>query len=289
MAASSACSTDASELVPAALNPTTYETPLTEPAIHDPLGRSTVSSQNETAAEPASIGADFVPHDGHPGVPDDTTQALVVTTSSWKDHQGKLRRFERRDGASPWAPAGAQPVDVALGRYGLAWGRGLHPEQVDGPVKFEGDHRSPAGVFDLGEARGYATEPPAGTTWPFQHSGTQWRCMDNPRSQAYNTFISTQGMPLPPSVGIASRETVFELMLFVMHNTSPVLRGAGSCVFLHVWAKPDHPTQGCVAMSRDSIEDLLPWLDLNRRPVLVQLPAAVHRQFQDAWALPPID
>jgi hypothetical protein len=105
VAASSACSTDASELVPAALNPATFEAPLTEPAIRDPLGRSTVSSQNETAAEPQSIGADFIPRAGHPGVPDEATQALVVTTSSWKDHQGKLRRFERRDGASPWAPA----------------------------------------------------------------------------------------------------------------------------------------------------------------------------------------
>ena len=193
------------------------------------------------------------------------------------------------DGQSPWRDAGFAPVDVSVGRHGLAWGRGLHPAQEDGPLKFEGDHRSPAGVFDLGEARGYATEPPEGTTWPFQHSGTRWRCMDNPRSAAYNTFISTQGLPLPASVGIASRETVFELMLFVMHNTSPVLRGAGSCVFLHVWAKPQHPTQGCVAMSRDSLAELLPWLVLERRPVLVQLPIEAYRHFQRDWALPELD
>jgi L,D-peptidoglycan transpeptidase YkuD (ErfK/YbiS/YcfS/YnhG family) len=113
--------------------------------------------------------------------------------------------------------------------------------------------------------------------------------MDDPRSDAYNTFISTQGMPLPASVGIARRETVFELMLFVMHNTSPVLRGAGSCVFLHVWAKPDQPTQGCVAMSRESLAELLPWLDLDRRPVLVQLPAPIHGKFRVDWSLPDID
>ena len=105
----------------------------------------------------------------------------------------------------------------------------------------------------------------------------------------YNTFISTEAMLLPVSVGVARRETVFEMMLFVMHNTSPVLRGAGSCVFLHVWAKPESPTQGCVAMSRESLQRILPWLDLERRPVLVQLPEHEYRRFEKDWSLPTLD
>jgi len=275
-ALASSCSTDASDSAPYAPDEPT------EPPVQDltPLDEPSVAPD-----EPAS----FLPRPHRPGVPDDATQAIVVTTSSWKDYRGQLRRFERRDGGAAWVSSDGAPITVALGRYGLAWGRGLHPEQIDGPTKFEGDHRSPAGVFDLGEARGYATDPPSRTTWPFQHSGTRSRCMDDPRSQAYNTFISTEGMPLPPSAGIARRETVFEWMLFVMHNTAPVLRGAGSCVFLHVWAKPDHPTQGCVAMSRDDLADLLPWLDLERRPVLVQLPESAYREFQSDWSLPNLD
>lgn len=238
-------------------------------------------------ATPQSTAPTFLPRPNRPGIPDDATQAIVVTTGKWKDFRGELHRFERTDGGSPWVRL-SSPVAVSLGRYGMGWGRGLHPDQEDGPVKFEGDHRSPAGVFDLGEARGYAMQPPVGTSWPFRHSGTRWRCMDDTRSDAYNTFLSTQGMPLPPSVGIARRETVFELMLFVKHNTSPVLRGAGSCVFLHVWAKPDQPTQGCVAMSRESLARLLPWLDLDRRPVLVQLPAPIHQKFRAEWSLPDL-
>lgn len=259
----------------------------TAPAIPGPAKVDTAPIH--PPAQPPPIPGTFLPRANRPGIPDDATQAIVVTTPRWKDYRGQLHRFERVDGASPWVPSTAHPVAISLGRYGMGWGRGLHEDQEDGPTKFEGDHRSPAGVFDLGEARGYAAQPPEGTSWPFQHSGIRSRCMDDPRSDAYNTFISTQGMPLPPSVGIARRDTVFEFMLFVMHNTSPVLRGAGSCVFLHVWAKPDQPTQGCVAMSRESLADLLPWLDLDRRPVLVQLPASVHRKFQADWSLPQIE
>ncbi|HQK16367.1 MAG TPA: L,D-transpeptidase family protein [Polyangiaceae bacterium] len=230
-----------------------------------------------------------LPRWSHQGVPDDALQAIVVTSPSWKSYHGQLRRFERQDYTRAWNRADAGAVAVSLGRYGLGWGRGLHPEQKGGPVKGEGDHRSPAGIFDLGEAGGFAKELPPGTTWPFQQSANRSRCMDNPRSIAYNTFISTEAMLLPVSVGVARRETVFEMMLFVMHNTSPVLRGAGSCVFLHVWAKPESPTQGCVAMSRESLQRILPWLDLERRPVLVQLPEHEYRRFEKDWSLPTLD
>lgn len=284
----SACSTDPSDfLSTSSMNPS-LESVLPE--------HPKVQSGPEVAVEPrertieAIAETDLVlPRSDRPGMPDESSQALVVTTSAWKEPSGELKFFVRENAALPWTPSGMAPISVSVGRHGLAWGRGLHPEQQDGPLKFEGDHRSPAGLFDLGEARGYAKQPPPDTTWPFRHSGTLSRCMDNPRSQAYNSFFSTQGIPLPVSVGIASRATVFEYMLFVKHNTSPVVRGAGSCVFLHVWAKPHHPTQGCIGMSRGSMENLLSWLDLDRRPVLVQLPRDVHERFQESWSLPAID
>ena len=219
------------------------------------------------------------------GVPDDAKQAIVVSTASWNSYRGQLQRFERTD-ASGWGPVDAGTFPVTLGKRGLAWGRGLHPDLPSRRVKKEGDHRSPAGVFDIGEARGYATESPPGTAWPFEHSGKRFRCMDNPRSPDYNSFISTAGIPLPPPGGLASREKVFEFMLFVMHNTSPVQRGAGSCVFLHVWARPEVPTQGCVAMSRDVLAETLAWLKPEHRPVLIQLPEPAYIAFADDWSLP---
>jgi len=47
-----------------------------------------------------------------------------------------------------------------LGRAGLAWGLGLHGNPpFPGPIKREGDGRSPAGAFELSSAFGYAPRP----------------------------------------------------------------------------------------------------------------------------------
>lgn len=220
-----------------------------------------------------------------PVVPLDAQQLIRVTADSWKDYAGRLQRYERRCARVPWVPVG-EATDVMLGRRGMAWGRGRHPEADSGPVKAEHDYKSPAGVFELGEARGYAKQPPEGTTWPFRHSGSSWRCMDNRWSEAYNTFVPTNGMLAPTPPGQASREVLFDLMVYVLHNTDPVQRGAGSCVFLHVWAKQGTPTQGCVAMERATIQQLLAWMSLDRHPVIAMLPLEVLGRVAEAWGLP---
>ena len=74
-------------------------------------------------------------------------QLVLVVTESFDDNQARMRRFER-SGTGVWRPAG-DDVAVTLGKNGLAWGRGLHGQTPlgPGPVKVEGDGRSPAGVF----------------------------------------------------------------------------------------------------------------------------------------------
>ena len=89
-------------------------------------------------------------------------QLVVVTTADWNVDHGTLRRFERDGGT--WHAVG-EPQPVLIGRSGSAWGIGLHPPPSDGPVKREGDGRSPAGVFAIGEAFGYA--PTARTALPY--------------------------------------------------------------------------------------------------------------------------
>ena len=45
-------------------------------------------------------------------------------------------------------------MPITIGRAGAAWGIGLHPQQL-GPRKKEGDGRSPAGVFRIGDTEGF--------------------------------------------------------------------------------------------------------------------------------------
>jgi len=236
----------------------------------------------DSAAEAAEPPAPSV------GVPSDSLQAVVVATETWKDYTGSLQRFERESPKSAWSKVG-EPNDVVVGRYGMAWGRGLHPSVVSSLQKVERDLRSPAGIFDLGEARGYASSPPDGTSWPYQSSGPSWRCVDQPYSPAYNSFAPTDSLFADPAAkvpGAIRRETVFELLVFVKHNTDPVVRGAGSCILLHVWSSPGSPTHGCTAMQVEHLKTLVAWLKPQNHPVLVQAPIEAIEEHGIEWGIP---
>ena len=84
----------------------------------------------------------------------DTRQVLLTLTRNWGETQGKLRRFERSD-AGGWIPAG-EPVSVGIGRKGMAWGQ---DDPLRAPRKHEGDGKSPAGIFSLGDAFGKRPDP----------------------------------------------------------------------------------------------------------------------------------
>ncbi|MBT8470678.1 MAG: hypothetical protein KJN97_18170, partial [Deltaproteobacteria bacterium] len=88
----------------------------------------------------------------------DRTQLVTVVSKQWDEFRATLRRFERTP-QKRWKSVGPS-VEVVLGREGYGWGRGLHgtsaPPGRPGPIKREGDGRSPAGVFGIGNAYGYA-------------------------------------------------------------------------------------------------------------------------------------
>jgi hypothetical protein len=101
-----------------------------------------------------------------------STQMIVVTTSDWHAVEGRLRRYERATEYEDWRPVG-DPISMVVGRNGLAWGIGVVPtddaqvRSASDPVKREGDGRAPAGVFALGTAFGYASEPLQGLKMPY--------------------------------------------------------------------------------------------------------------------------
>jgi hypothetical protein len=66
----------------------------------------------------------------------------------------------------------------------------------------------------------------------------------------------------------------------VHHNMDPVLPGAGSAIFLHIWRTSASPTVGCTAMSRARLISLIRWLSPEKRPVLVQVPMDASDQIK---------
>src|SRR5262245_11255951 len=86
----------------------------------------------------------------------ESRQLVIVITSDWNGVDGVMKLYERDSINNLWKVV-SEKIPVVVGRNGMAWGKGLHGgARGEGPVKQEGDGRSPAGAFSLSSAFGYA-------------------------------------------------------------------------------------------------------------------------------------
>ena len=140
-------------------------------------------------------------------VPAESRQMLLATSAGWDATRTLVQAYERRAAGAPWAPVGPA-VEAALGRAGLAWGRGRNAAVADGPQKREGDGRSPAGVFDLparhglrrGAASGHAPAGTGGRARPCAASTTRARAptaTSSTRRPSRRTRSSAEDMRRP--------------------------------------------------------------------------------------------
>jgi D-alanyl-D-alanine dipeptidase len=223
-----------------------------------------------------------------------STQMIVVTTDGWDSPQGTLRRYEREQPDNPWQAVG-QPITVMLGKNGLGWGTGVlkpPPRDADDPVKKEGDGKAPAGVFHLSKAFGYAPEAQSGWKMPYVSLTPTIECVDDEKSKFYNTLVDTSTVSddwgSHENEKMRRADDLYRWGILVDHNANPSVPGSGSCIFMHIWRGPGEPTVGCTAMAQPDLESLLGWLDPERKPLLVQLPAAQYQKLRHHWNLPEI-
>lgn len=223
-------------------------------------------------------------------------QVVVVITPDWNANHGLLGTYERVQGK--WRQVGErQPV--MIGRKGSAWGLGLHPDlqarPQAGPIKHEGDGRSPAGVFGIGDAFGYAQH--ADTALPYDPMQASHYCMDVSGSPLYNCIVDARDVGTEAVAGStepmrldlhAAGDQRYRLGFVIEHNPQ-AKRDAGSCIFAHLWKKPAESTAGCTAMDDATMTRLLGWLRPDQHPVFVLLPANEYASLRDAWQLPVLE
>lgn len=216
------------------------------------------------------------------------SQLITVVSDEWNQFRAKLRRYERTS-EERWKPVG-RAIDVVLGRKGYAWGRGLHgtgaPEGRPGPVKHEGDERSPAGVFSIGPAYGYAAERDD-ILLPYRQATPNLRCVDDPHSSHYNQIVSIDDTEVDWTSAEHMRrdDDLYVLTIVLQHNTNPTESRAGSCIFLHLWEGPNRGMSGCTAMSMDALNEVASWLQ-PKAAVLVALPRSEYEALRRPWGLP---
>ena len=217
-----------------------------------------------------------------------TQQLAVVVTDSWTDIQGEMTLFERPEGGL-WQQV-SKPSSVVIGRTGLAWGIGLHPQQ-QGQQKVEGDGKAPAGIFALGDAFGYLQSLTTGLDYQAMDAGDY--CIDVKGSPHYNQLVNTKDVGDKAVEGsseamrrdIHSQDDLYKKGIVVAHNPNNI-DGAGSCIFMHLWRASDKPTAGCTAMAEPDMDALLAWLDKDKQPLMVILPRMEYVLKHSKWQLP---
>jgi uncharacterized protein YijF (DUF1287 family) len=210
-------------------------------------------------------------------------QLLLVRGDAWDSFRGQAQRYERDTIGGAWLAVG-DPFPIVLGQAGMAWGRGLHgdgaPPGSRGPIKREGDKRSPAGVFRIGAAWGRSEA--GATKLAYASESATLRCVDDPASAHYNEIVDAA----TTSEDWTSAEPMrryYELAIVVEHNPARV-SSAGSCIFLHRWRDHDSPVTGCTAMADDRLDELAAWLEPGA--VIVSLPASTLDRVREEWSLP---
>lgn len=216
-------------------------------------------------------------------------QAVVVTTPNWDAVQGKAQLFERKTKKSAWKAVGAE-FPIVVGIKGMAWSSELNELPSDTGrllMKTEGDGKSPAGIFMLTSAFASTEQK---VKLPFTKLIESTECVDDVNSTHYNKIVDkfkVGNYDWKSSEKMLAVGEQYELGVFVAHN-SERMKGAGSCIFLHIWKDANSGTAGCTAMEKSNMEKILSWVDNKKNPVLIQLPQDSYQQFQTKWKLPKL-
>jgi len=217
-------------------------------------------------------------------------QLVFVISPDWSSTTGLMYLFNRTpDG---WIQYNV-PWKVFLADSGLAWGIGLHTIPPGERKKVEGDRRSPAGIFELGDFFGYDSVPPAGIRFPYQRATKTLHCIDDTGSVFYNSLVSENEvnrdsagkLPWRSSEVMKMDSAFYKYGIVVKHNPHSI-PGKGSCIFLHIVGSDSSATSGCTAMGETNLLFLMQWLDPDMHPLLVQIPASAFREYLLEWNLP---
>lgn len=135
-------------------------------------------------------------------------------------------------------------------------------------AKREGDGATPVGCFPLRRVfyRADRVAEPA-TVLPVAplHALDAW--CDEPDDPCYNRLVR---QPYAASFEPLWRaDYLYDLVVEVGFNDAPVMPGQGSAVFIHIAREDFSPTEGCVAVSQETLTRILAECDAKSRLCVV--------------------
>lgn len=239
----------------------------------------------------AAISSRFNIQGAGPVLPAAATQMILVIAPNWDDLHTRIYLCDKKQGK--WHIQANFPA--VCGKKGMAWGIGIFPENTRNltPVKKEGDLKSPAGLFQLGECMGYAPKLEYNTNLQYRRLTETVQGVDDPQSKFYNRIVDTKSFQDTSQIDWKSFEKMkraddYYKWLFVINHNPANLPGAGSLIFLHLWKNENSGTAGCTAVGEPTMIEILKWLN-TQNPILVQLPHELYLKYRKDWDLPTVN
>lgn len=244
---------------------------MSQPSTSEVAAATSVTTADETVARPSRLPpttrtatAAASPPDASPGTAASAAwpaqldrvgssgQAVVVTAGAYGETTGVLSAYER-------APEGWRlvhgPFDAFVGYNGMA-----PPE-----AKFEGDGRTPSGVYAFDFFFGVGPDP--GVRFLYrQVTGDSIVWDDDPTSPLYNTWVDEDVQEVGEDPEEMYQPTAYEHAAVIAYNSART-PGLGSAIFLH--ASTGEPTAGCASLPVDQLRAVLVWLDPAQQPRII--------------------
>lgn len=130
---------------------------------------------------------------------------------------------------------------------------------------------TPEGMFTLTEAFGRQRNPGSGLPYRYVGTSDRWWWVSDVDSKYYNQPFYCEASKCPfntdKAENLGQAGPVYDYAVVMNYNRWPAVPGKGSAFFIHVTS--GSATAGCVAGPRDSIVQLLRWLDPHQRPVVI--------------------
>ena len=126
----------------------------------------------------------------------------------------------------------------------------------------EGDGITPIGRFQI-HSCAFRSDRLDFTQSSFLQKPTGLRDIwsDDPQDLEYNHGLNTVDHPFSHEK-MRRSDPLYDAVGILNFNYPDAKAGAGSAIFLHVWRKPRHPTEGCIAFDK---RDLI-WIFENWKP-----------------------
>lgn len=156
---------------------------------------------------------------------------MDIKVKAVKGHQGELT-------------VNSRTYPCALGKSGVT------------TDKTEGDHAAPIGVYPLRSVyyRADKMQPPICALPCISIKPTDGWC-DDPTDDAYNRPVT---LPYPASHECLLRDDdLYDVVVVIGHNDAPPVPGRGSCIFMHVAKDGYEGTEGCVALKKPDLLEIL--------------------------------